>query len=93
MVEYNDRTYFLSMHITAWNKYCICYAGLEKDELGARKTILSTVVEGEKPNAPEYEIPDDINVVADAVDLDDAVRITNTRIAKHFKPVLRYSDN
>ena len=92
MVEYNDRAYFLSIHITAWNKYCICYVGLEKDELGGRKTILSTVVEGKNPDVPEYEIPDDINDIADAVDLDDAVRITNTRIEKHFKLVLRYSD-
>ncbi len=92
-VEYNGKGYFLSLHITAWDKYCICYKGLEKDEFGGRKTILSVVVEGERPELPEYKIPDDIEDIADAVNLEDAVRITNTRIKRAFKPVLRYTKN
>ena len=91
-VECGGDTYFLSMYITAWDKYCLCYRGMEKDEMGVRKSILSVVVEGERPGKPAYEIPDDITVIADAIDLDDAVRITRIRINKNFKSILRYSD-
>lgn len=91
-VECGGDTYFLSIYITAWDKYCLCYRGMEKDERGDRKTILSVVVEGERPDKPAYEIPDDITVIADAIDLDDAVRITRIRINKNFKSILRYSD-
>ena len=24
-IEYNDNVYMLNMHVTAWNKLCICY--------------------------------------------------------------------
>ena len=89
-VEYDGDVYFLGLHITAWNKYCICYNGMEKDEMGVRKTILSVVVEGERPDMPESKIPNDVTEIADAVDIDDAVRITKTRINMNFKPVLRY---
>ncbi len=91
-VECGGDTYFLSMYITAWDKYCLCYRGMEKDEMGVHKSILSVVVEGERPDKPAYEIPDDITVIADAIDLDDAVRITRIRINKNFKSILRYSD-
>lgn len=91
-VEYNGKYYFLKLHITAWDKYCICYQGLEKDEIGALKTILSVVVEGEHPEQSEYEFPNSVTEIANAVNLDDAVRITNTRIKRYFKPVLRYTD-
>ena len=60
--------------------------------MGDRKTILSVVVEGERPDKAAYKIPDDITTIADAIDIDDAVRITRTRINKNFKSILRYSD-
>ena len=91
-VECDGDVFFLTMYITAWDKYCLCYRGMEKDEGGNRKTILSVVVEGECPDKPEYKIPDDINIIADAVDFDDAVRIIRTRINKNFKSILRYSE-
>ena len=91
-IECGGDTYFLSMYITAWDKYCLCYRGIKKNEQGDRNTILSVVVEGEHPDKPAYEIPDDITVIADAIDFDDAVRITRIRINKNFKSILRYSD-
>ena len=91
-LECGGDTYFLSMYITAWDMYCICYKGMEKDEHGDRNTILSVVVEDNRPDKPQYEIPDDINTIAVAIDLDDAVRITRIRINKKFKSILRYSD-
>lgn len=91
-VECGGDTYFLSMYITAWDKYCICYRGMKKNEMGDRNTILSVVVEGERPDKPAYEIPDDITTIADAIDIDDAVRITRIRINKNFETILRYSD-
>lgn len=92
-LEYKGRTYFLNMHITAWGKYCLSYAGLEKDELGVRKLILSAVVEGERPGEPENQIPEGVEAIADAVSLDDAVRIVNTRINKAFVSILRYKES
>lgn len=90
-VEYRGHVYFLSMHITAWGKYCICYKGMEKNEMGDLDTILSVVVEGECQAEAEFKIPDDIHEIADAVDIDDAVRITSVRINRNFEPFLRYS--
>jgi hypothetical protein len=84
-LEYDGDIYFLGVHITAWDKYCIRYKGMEKDpKTGERNTILSCVVEGRRRKA------ENIDDIADAVDFDDAVEITKSRIEKHFKVVEKY---
>ena len=84
-LEYNGDIYFLGVHITAWDKYCICYKGMGKDRnTGEHNVILSCVVEGKKREA------ENIDDIADAVDFDNAVEITKSRIEKHFKVVEKY---
>jgi hypothetical protein len=48
-IDYNGRTFFLQVHVTAWGHLCIRYK-----EFGGDRKILSYVVE---KNKPEY-IPD-----------------------------------
>ena len=83
VIYYKDDTYFLELHITLWDKYCLCYKGIKRDEFGNRNTILSTVVEG--PGKRNYG--DNVEGISDAVDLDDAVEIIRARINTHFKTV------
>lgn len=85
MIEYAGDHYSFNLYVTAWDKLCISYIGLEKDEIdGKKKKILSVVVEG--PDKPRYNRQsDNLDCIADAVDLEDAVEITRTRINKFFK--------
>lgn len=84
IIEYSGDLYSLNLYVTAWDKLCLSYIGWEKDEDGGRKNILSVVVEG--PNKMRYnDQSDNIDCIADAVDLEDAVEITRTRINKFFK--------
>ena len=83
MIEYDGDHYSLEVYVTAWDKLCLSYIGWEKDEDGGRKKILSVVVEGpkEKYNT-QY---DNVDCIADAVDLEHAVDITRQRINNFFK--------
>ena len=85
MIEYQDGVYFLHIHVTAWGNLCLLYKGLSKDE--KYNTILSVVVEG--PNKePYFRQLDNLDKIADAIDLNDAVEITQARIDKFFKTVV-----
>ena len=84
MIEYDGDLYSLEVYVTAWDKLCLSYIGWEKDEDGGRKKILSVVVEG--PDKPRYNRQsDNLDCIADAVDLEDAVEITRTHINRFFK--------
>lgn len=48
-IDYNGKCFFLNVWVNAWGNLCVCYK-----ELGKTKTILSYVVE---KNKPKY-IPD-----------------------------------
>ena len=46
-IRYNDRDYSLRLHITAFNKICVCYYIIlpHRDDFNEIRTILSQVVE------------------------------------------------
>ena len=66
-IEYNGNVYMLNMHVTAWNKLCVCYQYIfgPKDALDKKieYSILSQVVE---PDCKEVR---QTNEVIDIVDV------------------------
>ena len=65
-IEYNGNIYMLDLHITAWNKLCVCYQYIfgPKDALDKKieYTILSQVVE---PGCEETRQTDEATDIVD----------------------------
>ena len=65
-IEYNDNVYVLNMHVTAWNKLCICYQYIfgPKDALEKKieYSILSQVVE---PDCKGVRYTDEVTDIVD----------------------------
>lgn len=65
-IEYNGNVYMLNMHVTAWNKLCVCYQYIfgPKDALEKKieYSILSQVVE---PDCKEVKQTDEVIDIVD----------------------------
>ena len=73
-IEVDNKVYGLSLYITIWHKFCICYA----NEMKLNDTILSQVVESEMAIEPKFsECMED---VVDVPDLDSAVLVMQMRL-------------
>ncbi len=71
-IEYNGNVYMLNMHVTAWNKLCICYQYIfgPKDALEKKieYSILSQVVE---PDCKEIRHTDEVIDIVDVKTRDE----------------------
>ena len=80
-IEYNDNVYMLNMHVTAWNKLCICYQYIfgPKDALEKKieYSILSQVVE---PDCKEVRHTDEVIDIVDAKSWDEGFEVLSNRV-------------
>ena len=77
-IEVNEKIYGLRMHITAWQKICLCYSNVAKPN----DNILCQVVESEMTTEAEFwECMQDI---VDVPDLDSAVAMMQLRLKDGF---------
>ena len=70
----NEKIYGLRMHITAWQKICLCYS----NEMKPNDNILSQVVESEMTTKPEFS--ECMQDIVDVPDLDGAVAMMQLRL-------------
>lgn len=73
-IEYKGRYYALRMHITAWERICLCYRSYDDEG----KYIFSQVIEPD--STPYYgpnPTPEDI---IDVLNFDEAVNVLEKRI-------------
>ena len=73
-IEVNDKIYGLSLYITAWHKFCLCYS----NEMKLNDTILSQVVESEMAIEPKFS--ERMEDIVDVPDLDSAVLVMQMRL-------------
>lgn len=73
-IEINDKLYGLRLHVTAWDKFCLCYSNVMK--LGEH--ILSQVVESEMTTKPEFS--ECMQDIVDVPDLNSAVAMMQLRL-------------
>ena len=73
-IEVNDKIYGLSLYITAWHKFCLCYA----NEMKLNDTILSQVVESEMAIKPKFS--ECMQDIVDVPDLNSAVLVMQMRL-------------
>jgi len=79
--NYNETMYTLSMHVTAFNRLCICY----REMLGNRKILCSVCVEPEnKPVKIEHTIGTINEYVGNARSLDDAAEMLNNYVRNTY---------
>lgn len=80
-IEYNDNVYMLNMHVTAWNKLCICYQYIfgPKDALEKKieYSILSQVVE---PDCKEVRHTDEVIDIVDVKSWDEGFEVLSDRV-------------
>lgn len=80
-IEYNGNVYVLDLHITAWNKLCVCYKYIfgPKDALAKKieYLILSQVVE---PDNKEIRHTDKVTDIVDVRTWDDAFGTLESRV-------------
>ena len=80
-IEYNDNVYMLNMHVTAWNKLCICYQYIfgPKDALEKKieYSILSQVVE---PDCKEVRHTDEVIDIVDVKSWDEGFETLSDRV-------------
>jgi hypothetical protein len=80
-IEYNDNVYVLNMHVTAWNKLCICYQYIfgPKDALEKKieYSILSQVVE---PDCKEVRHTDEVIDIVDVKSWDEGFETLSDRV-------------
>ena len=74
----NEKIYGLRMHITAWQKICLCYSNVTKPI----DYILPQVVESEMTTKPECS--ECIQDIVDVPDLDSAVSMMQLRLKDGF---------
>ena len=84
--EYNDTMYTLSLHVTAWDRLCICYREmLRKTPTSVREILCSVCVESEnKPRKIEDTIGYLNEGVGNARTLDDAALMLKEYVEKNF---------
>lgn len=81
-IEYGEDIYSLEMHITAWNKICLCYHILFEKDLKKEWNIFSQVVEPKvikKVEMNDFIMPTNI---VDVPDFNYAVELLKARIDK-----------
>lgn len=80
-IEYNGNVYMLHMHVTAWNKLCICYQYIfgPKDALERKieYSILSQVVE---PDCKEVRHTDEVIDIVDVKSWDKGFEVLSDRV-------------
>jgi len=80
-IEYNGNVYMLNMHVTAWNKLCICYQYIfgPKDALEKKieYSILSQVVE---PDCKEVRHTDEVIDIVDVRSWDEGFETLSDRV-------------
>lgn len=80
-IEYNGNVYMLHMHVTAWNKLCICYQYIfgPKDALERKieYSILSQVVE---PDCKEVRHTDEVIDIVDVKSWDEGFEVLSDRV-------------
>lgn len=80
-IEYNGNIYMLDLHITAWNKLCICYQYIfgPKDALEKKieYSILSQVVE---PDCKEVRHTDEVIDIVDVRSWDEGFETLSDRV-------------
>ena len=77
-IEVNEKIYGLRMHITAWQKICLCYSNVAKPN----DNILCQVVESEMTTKPEFS--ECMWDIVDVPDLDSAVAMMQLRLNDGF---------
>ena len=77
-IEVDNKIYGLSLYITIWHKFCLCYS----NELKLGDNILSQVVESEMTTKPEFS--ECMQNVVDVPDLDSAVAMMQLRLKDGF---------
>ena len=73
-IEVNEKIYGLRMHITAWQKICLCYSNIAKPN----DNILCQVVESEMTTKPEFS--ECMQDIVDVPDFDGAVAMMQLRL-------------
>lgn len=73
-IEINDKLYGLRLHVTAWDKFCLCYS----NEMKLGDNILSQVVESEMTTKPEFS--ECMQDIVDVPDLNSAVAMMQLRL-------------
>ena len=73
-IEVNEKIYGLRMHITAWQKICLCYSNVAKPN----DNILCQVVESEMATKPEFS--ECMWDIVDVADLDSALAMMQLRL-------------
>lgn len=85
-IEYNDKHYSLQLHVTAWNKLCVCYKSMFKiDDPFSHETMLFSEVVEKQMSKDEVDVefyrdqllPGD---VADVPDIETAFEILKVRL-------------
>ena len=80
-IDYNGNVYMLNMHVTAWNKLCICYQYIfgPKDALEKKieYSILSQVVE---PGCKEVRHTDEVIDIVDVKSWDEGFEVLSNRV-------------
>lgn len=90
-IKYNGETYFLDMHVTAFNKLCICYqyafSPREAHEKKIEYNILSQVVEPDMKldDIPVIEISSKVTDIFDVPDYDLAFTYLDVRLKKALR--------
>ena len=77
----DNEPYSLSLHVTAWNKFCLCYKKMfpSKDVSASFKsTIFSQVVEPDMTEKPEFS--ECIYDIVDVPNFNEAVNMMNVRL-------------
>lgn len=92
-IKYNGEVYFLHLHVTAFNKICICYqyafSPKEAHEKNIEYNILSQVVEP-KMNIDEVKVIEKTSNVKDIFDVPDS-ELAFDYLSTRLNQALRYN--
>ena len=77
-IEVNGVVLSLAMHVTAWNKLCLCYKPIFQGYKKSDNYVLSQVVEPEMTAKPEFS--ECIWDIVDVPTFDKAVEMMSIRI-------------
>lgn len=81
-IEYNGNVYFLNLHVTAWNKLCVCYqyafSPREAMEKKIEYNILSQVVEPDMKKPINYS--DNVTAIIDVPNYQIAFNVLSARV-------------
>ena len=83
-IKYNEHVYLLSLHITAWNKICVCYkyafGPMSAAEKNIEYNILSNVVESDMK-------VEDIRVIEKSSSVEEIFDVPDTSFAFDYLDV------